>query len=71
MKHHASFFFAQALSLGTRIIEEHEQTQIDFCFMPILTQSDLSVENGLFRLEPESCFLVHSRKRYIWNKFFA
>ena len=30
---------------------------------PILTQSDLSVENGLFRLKPKSGFLtIHSRK---------
>ena len=35
-----------------------------FRFMPFLTQSDFSVENGLFRLEPKSGFLTQSKRSF-------
>ena len=40
----------------------HRQSETAFpfeqLFRPFLTQSDLSVENGLFRLKPKSGFLT-------------
>ena len=35
-----------------------------------LTQSDLSVENGLFRLKPKSGFLTQSKKSFFDLSFF-
>ena len=37
---------------------------------PFLIQSDLSVENGLFRLKPKSGFLTQSKKGFIDSTFF-
>ena len=39
-------------------------------FRPFLIQSDLSVENGRFRLKPKSAFL-HSRKRAFSTQLFS
>ena len=36
---------------------------------PFLTQSDLSVENGLFRLKPQSGFLTQSKKGFSTHFF--
>ena len=39
---------------------------------PFLTQSDLSFENGRFRLKPKSGFLtIHSGKRAFSTQFFS
>ena len=37
---------------------------------PFLIQSDLSVENGLFRLRPKSGFLTQSKKGFLDSTFF-
>ena len=37
---------------------------------PFLMQSDLSVENGLFRLKPNSGFLTQSKKGFFDSTFF-
>ena len=37
---------------------------------PFLMQSDLSVENGLFRLKPKSSFLTQSKKGFFDSTFF-
>ena len=37
---------------------------------PVLTQSDLSVENGLFRLKPKSGFLTQSKESFFDSTFF-
>ena len=37
---------------------------------PFLTQSDLSVENGLFRLKSKSGFLTQSKKGFFDSTFF-
>ena len=37
---------------------------------PFLVQSDLSVENGLFRLNPKSGFLTQSKKGFFDSTFF-
>ena len=37
---------------------------------PFLMQSDLSVENGLFRLKPQSGFLTQSKKGFFNSTFF-
>ena len=39
-------------------------------FRPFLMQSDLSVENGLFRLKPKSGFLTQSEKGFFDSTFF-
>ena len=37
---------------------------------PFLIQSDLSVDNGLFRLKPQSGFLTQSKKGFFDSTFF-
>ena len=37
---------------------------------PFLMQSDLPVENGLFRLKPKSGFLTQSKKGFFDSTFF-
>ena len=37
---------------------------------PFLTQSDLSAENGLFRLKPKTSFLAQSKKSFFDSTFF-
>ena len=37
---------------------------------PFLIQSDLSVENGRFRLKPKSGFLTQSKKGFFDSTFF-
>ena len=38
---------------------------------PFLIQSDLSVENGLFRLKTKSCFLAQSKKGFFDSTFLT
>ena len=40
-----------------------------FFLRPFLMQSDLSVENGLFRLKPKSGFLTQSKKGFFDREF--
>ena len=57
--HHFFFFFS--LRGFPRFIQE---------LRPFLTQSDLSVEKGLFRLKPEPGFLIQTKKGFFDSIFF-
>ena len=41
-----------------------------YTLRPFLIQSDLSVENGLFRLKPKSSFLTQSKKGFLDSTCF-
>ena len=50
------------------VIREHSDRYFVWV-KPFLIQSDLSVENGLFRLKPKSSFLTQSKKGFFDSTF--
>ena len=73
--HFASFSvglvkFSSVLACFVSIGPCSRENIISWTLRPFLTQSDLSVENGLFRLKPKSAFLTQSKKGFIDSTFF-